>query len=82
MDAELGALKVVLDALSPLEEGERSRIIRYLCERFGITGASLMAAAGGRARAAKMTPEERSEVAKKAADARWSKKNTHPEDRP
>jgi hypothetical protein len=29
---------------------------------------------GGKARAAAMTPEERKEVAKKAADARWSKK--------
>jgi hypothetical protein len=29
---------------------------------------------GGRARAAKMTPEERSEAARKAARARWSKK--------
>lgn len=28
---------------------------------------------GGKARAAKMTPEERSEAAKKAAEARWSK---------
>ena len=27
---------------------------------------------GGRARAAKLTPEERSEIAKKAAAARWS----------
>ena len=29
---------------------------------------------GGRARAAKMTPEQRSEVARKAAQARWSKR--------
>ena len=29
---------------------------------------------GGKARAAKMTPEERSEAAKKAAEARWSKR--------
>lgn len=28
---------------------------------------------GGKARAAKMTPEQRSEAAKKAAAARWSK---------
>jgi hypothetical protein len=28
---------------------------------------------GGKARAAKLTPEERSETAKKAAAARWSK---------
>lgn len=29
---------------------------------------------GGKARAAKMTPEERSESARKAAQARWAKK--------
>ena len=29
--------------------------------------------AGGKARAAKMTPEQRTEVAKKAAAARWKK---------
>jgi hypothetical protein len=28
---------------------------------------------GGRARAAKLTPEERKEIAKRAAEARWSK---------
>ena len=28
---------------------------------------------GGKARAAKLTPEQRSEIAKKAAKARWSK---------
>lgn len=30
--------------------------------------------AGGKARADKLTPEERSEIAKKAAASRWSKK--------
>lgn len=29
---------------------------------------------GGKARAAKLTPEERAEIAKKAAQARWRKK--------
>jgi hypothetical protein len=31
---------------------------------------------GGNARAASMTPEQRSEAAKKAAQARWSRENT------
>ena len=31
---------------------------------------------GGRARAAKLTPEERSEIAKKAAAARWGSRAT------
>jgi hypothetical protein len=30
---------------------------------------------GGKARAAKMTPEERSEAARKAATARWNKRS-------
>lgn len=35
--------------------------------------ASELASLGGKARAEKMTPEERSAAAKKAADARWAK---------
>lgn len=31
---------------------------------------------GGRARAAKLSPRKRSEIAKKAASARWAKKST------
>jgi len=31
---------------------------------------------GGKARAAKLTPEQRSEAARKAAQARWAKKPT------
>ena len=34
------------------------------------------AAKGGAARAAKLTPEERSEIARKAAAARWGKSDT------
>ncbi len=34
---------------------------------------------GGKARAAKMTPEERSESARKAAKARWAKKRPQEE---
>jgi len=33
---------------------------------------------GGKARAAKMTPEERSEIARKAAEARWGARSTAP----
>ncbi len=35
--------------------------------------AKAMGTKGGKARAAKLTPEQRSEIAKKAAAARWSK---------
>lgn len=31
---------------------------------------------GGKARAAKLTPEQRSEAARKAAEARWSKRDS------
>ena len=35
---------------------------------------------GGKARAAKLTPEQRSEIARKAAETRWAKhRSTHPD---
>lgn len=33
---------------------------------------------GGKARASKLTPEQRAEIAKKAAAARWKKKDQSP----
>lgn len=33
---------------------------------------------GGRARADKLTPEQRSEIARKAAEARWAERDTRP----
>jgi hypothetical protein len=33
---------------------------------------------GGRARAEKLTPEQRSEIARKAVQARWAKKKSKP----
>jgi len=38
--------------------------------------AKALGAKGGKARAAKMTPERRSEIAKKAAAKRWEKSDT------
>ena len=38
---------------------------------------NLGAAAGGRARAAALTPEQRSEAARKAAQARWANVRSH-----
>jgi hypothetical protein len=35
---------------------------------------------GGKARAAKLSPERRREIAKKAAEARWAKKRQQEED--
>jgi hypothetical protein len=37
---------------------------------------------GGKARAAKLTAEERSRIARKAAETRWSRSHADPEDRP
>jgi hypothetical protein len=39
----------------------------------------LGASKGGKARAAKLTPEQRSAIAKKAAEARWAKKRQQEE---
>ena len=39
----------------------------------------LRASKGGKARAEKLTPEERSAIAKKAAQARWAKKRQQEE---
>ena len=50
-----------------MDEAEEMReLARKLGRRGGLKG--------GKARAAKMTPEERSEQARKAAKARWDKK--------
>ena len=38
--------------------------------------AKVLGAKGGRARASKLTPEQRSEIARKAAAKRWGKSNT------
>ncbi|MGF1472140.1 MAG: histone H1 [Rubrobacteraceae bacterium] len=44
--------------------------IRELARKLGQRGGLK----GGKARAEKLTPEERSEIARKAAEARWAKK--------
>ena len=49
-----------------MTEDEKSEAARLLGKLGG--------AKGGKARAANMTPEERSESARKAAKARWAKK--------
>lgn len=37
--------------------------------------AKILGKSGGLARAAKLTPEQRREIARRAANARWSKRN-------
>ncbi len=53
------------------EDEEMRELARRLGRRGGLKG--------GPARAAKMTPEERSESARKAAKARWAKKRQQEE---
>jgi hypothetical protein len=48
------------------EDEEMRELARKLGRRGGLKG--------GKARAEKLTPEQRSEIAKKAAEARWAKK--------
>ncbi len=52
------------------EQDQPDEELRELARRLGRRGGLK----GGPARAAKMTPEERSESARKAAKARWDKK--------
>jgi len=52
------------------EKPKRSAISEYLAE-IGRKGGKK----GGKARAEKLSPERRKEIAEKAAKARWTKKN-------
>ncbi len=82
---ETGVIAPMVEIKPPLTdkwgEDERWRLWRQWLERrkMGETGARRAASAkggksGGPARAAALTPERRSEIAKKAAAARWGKK--------
>ncbi len=53
------------------EDEEMRELARKLGQRGGLKG--------GKARAAKLTKEERSAIAKKAAEARWAKKRQQEE---
>lgn len=65
------AAKSILDRLSgeeaPMAPGPEKNPAAQALGRLG-------GLKGGKARAAAMTPEQRKEVAKKAAEARWGKK--------
>ncbi len=61
---------------------DRSRYHHYMTEEKNPAAVELGRRGGlkgGNARAAKMTPEERSESARKAAAARWAKKRQQDE---
>jgi len=58
------------------EQDQEAEEMRELARRLGQRGGKK----GGKARAEKLTPEQRSEIARKAANARWAKKRQQEEE--
>lgn len=71
-DFAVTAFRVVQEATGQLEEPEKPLSTEGKNPNAVALG-HLGGLKGGKARAAKMTPEERKEIAKKAAEARWGK---------
>jgi hypothetical protein len=68
-DFAVTAFRVVQEATGQIEEVSKSDIdYKTLGHKGGLRG--------GKARAEKLTPKQRSEIARKAARARWSKEGT------
>lgn len=67
MDLNRLAARIVKDATEPevRNDGDERAAVEEARRRGGLKG--------GKARAAKLTPEQRSEVARRAARARWHK---------
>ena len=63
-DFAITAFHIVQEAIGETESGRREIDYKALGRKGGLRG--------GKARAEKLTPEQRSEIAKKAAQARWS----------
>ncbi len=68
-DFSVTAFRVVQEATGQTEPEEKS-VKEFDAKAMGRLGGLK----GGKARAEKLTPEQRSKIAKKAANARWSKK--------
>jgi len=68
-DFSVTAFQVVQEATGQVEQGEKPQK-EYDYKALGRKGGLK----GGKARAEKLTPEQRSEIAKKAAQARWKAK--------
>jgi hypothetical protein len=64
------AAKSVIDQIDQLTSDQPEQVKNPAAVELGRRGGLK----GGKARAAAMTPEQRKEVAKKAAEARWGKK--------
>jgi hypothetical protein len=60
------------------EQDRETEVMRELARRLGRRGGLK----GGKARAEKLTKEQRSAIAKKAAEARWAKKRQQEEESP
>ena len=68
-DFAVTAFRVMQEATGQTEEAPKpEQDMKALGRKGGLKG--------GKARAEKLTPEERKEIAKKAASARWSKSNS------
>lgn len=78
-DVAQNALRVVEEAIgAPLAQPERKRTIRFPSKPkhknpAAVALGKLGGRKGGRARAAKLSPEQRKEIAQRAAQARWAK---------
>ena len=68
-DFSINAFRVVQEATGQVEPEEKS-VQEFDAKALGRKGGLK----GGKARAEKLTPERRSEIAKKAAQARWKTK--------
>jgi hypothetical protein len=72
-DPELEIIRRIYCELAEMDEGGRRRALRYLSDRLLPT--TDRGVAGGFARAAKLSSDERSVIATKAAIARWAKQD-------
>ena len=74
-DASVTAFRVVQEATEEPEEADSPpEITPEERHAAAVALGRLGGRKGGKARAAKLTPEQRSAIAKKAAQARWSKR--------
>ncbi|GAF75510.1 unnamed protein product [marine sediment metagenome] len=69
-DFAINAFRVVQEATGQVESEPKKARKEYDYKALGRKGGLK----GGKARAEKLTPEQRSEIAKKAAQARWKAK--------
>ena len=69
-DFAVNAFRVVQEATGEIESEQKKPRKDYDYKALGHAGGLK----GGKARASKLTPEQRSEIAKRAAQARWKTK--------